>query len=51
MDDLGLWVLVFINPGTGCIIFGGTSIMEGISANLLGQLDFTWKVVRTHLFW
>ena len=43
MDDLGLWGLVFINPGTGCIIFGGTSIMEGISANLLGQLDFTME--------
>ena len=27
-----------------------TSIMKGISANLLGQLDFTWKVERIDCF-
>ena len=32
--------------GVGCINLGGLSIMEGISANLLEQLDFKWKVIR-----
>ena len=49
---LGLWKVVFINWGyrVGCINQGGLSIMEDISANLLGQLDFLWKIERIHLF-
>ena len=47
---LGLWKVVFINWRVGCINEGGPSIMEmeGIAANLLGQLDFIWKVQRIH---
>ena len=48
MFFLGLWKVVRINWGVGCINQGGLSIMEGISANLLGQLDFIWKVERIH---
>ena len=41
--------LVF-NWGDGYINWGCTSTMEGISPNLLGEMDFKWAVVRGHCF-
>ena len=48
--DLVLWKLVFFNWGQGHINSGCASTMEGISPNLLGEMDFTWRVVRGHCF-
>ena len=46
--DLVLWKLVFFNCGHGDIISGCASTMEGTSPNLLGEMDFKWRVVRGH---
>ena len=46
MLGLGLWKLLFINWWVGCINLEGLSTMEGISANLLEQLNFRWNVLR-----
>ena len=48
--DLVLWKLVFFNWGQGHINSGCASTMEGISPNLLGEMDFKWRVVRGHCF-
>ena len=48
--DLGPWKLVFFNCGHGGINSRCASTMEGISPNLLGEMDFRWKVVRGHCF-
>ena len=48
--DLVLWKLVFFNWGQGHINPGCASTMEGISPNLLGEMDFKWRVVRGHCF-
>ena len=36
--------------GMGDINWGYTGTMEWISSNLLGEMDFRWKVVRGHCF-
>ena len=46
MLGLGLWKLLFINWWVGCINLDGLSTMEGISANLLEQLNFRWNALR-----
>ena len=38
--DLVGWELMFFNWGDGYINWGCTSTMEGISTNLLGEMDF-----------
>ena len=48
--DLVLWKRVFFNWGQGHINSGCASTMEGISPNLLGEMDFKWRVVRGHCF-
>ena len=48
--DLGPWKLVFFNCGHGDINSRCASTMEGISPNLLGEMDFRWRVVRGHCF-
>ena len=51
MLGLGLWKLLFFNwGGVECINLGGLSTMEGISANLLEQLNFRWNVIRIQSF-
>ena len=41
---------MFFNWWVGCINWGVTRIMEGISANLLEQLNFKRNVVRVPHF-
>ena len=48
--DLVLWKLVFFNFGHGDINSRCASTMEGIPPNLLGEMDFRWRVVRGHCF-
>ena len=48
--DLVLWKLVFFNCGHGDINSGCASTMEGISPNLVGEMDVQWRVVRGHCF-
>ena len=51
-----IWIFLlaswgFLIGGHGDINWGCTSTMQGISPNLLGEMDFRWKVVRGHCFW